>query len=115
MTSQTAHAAAPAQVPTIAPAIGVALIAGRIGNARRITGQNGTSWLTLVTMAAPDEFTSPSTVELRSKGKLGERDEVWRGKVRITGFRRSYKTTDQQTGEQLTVQTADTRLDVISE
>lgn len=113
MTPQTAQAAAPAQA--IGSSIGVALLTGRLGTARRITGQNGGYVLTLVTMAAPDEFSSPSTVEVRSKAKLGERDEIWRGKVRISGYRRSYKTTDPETGEQRAVQTADIRLEVISE
>lgn len=115
MSSNQAQAAAPAQVAQLNPAIGVALLAGRVGNARKINGTNGSYWLTLVTMAAPDEFSSPSTVELRSKQKLGDRDDIWRGKVRISGFRRSYKTTDQETGEQRAVQTADIRLEVISE
>lgn len=106
--AQPAAPGAPAQ-----SGIGLALIAGRIELTTRKSGQNGVYFLTLVKMAAPDEYTSPSTVEVLSREKLGERGETWRGKVRISGYPRSYKTTDQDTGEVVQNRTANVRLEVV--
>lgn len=95
-----------------------ALVAGKIvSKARSFKTQDGRIFLTLLKLAAPDEFTSPGTIELRSRAQLGEVGDIWRGKVRITGFGRSFasKRTDPETGEVETTQvrTAENRLDVI--
>lgn len=79
---------------------GVLLVAGRIrAKPRKITTQAGPLHLTLVTLPAPDEFTSPSTVEIRSKNALGEQGDAIKLKCRIGGRVRPYDKTDRDTGE----------------
>lgn len=92
---------------------GVASLSGRINSFRRVAGQNGSVWLTILKMPAADEFSSPQTVELTSAEKLGDRGEPWKGRVQIGGFGRVYDSTDKHTGEVSKVQTANIRLTVI--
>jgi len=91
-----------------------ALCAGRIASKRRYRNRQGqTVYLTVLKLAAVDEFTSPETIEVRSGQPLGEVGDTWRGKVRLGGYARSYNTDDPQTGEKITVQTADNNLTVV--
>lgn len=91
-----------------------ALVAGRISSKRRYrTRQGQTVYLTILKLAAADEFSSPETIEVRSAQPLGEVGETWRGKVKLGGYARSYNTEDPQTGEKVTVQTADNNLTVV--
>ncbi len=95
------------------PASAVTFIAGRIAAKRRISTQNGPLHLTLVTMPAADEYSSPSTVEVRSKAAIGETGETVRLKCRVGGRARSYKGTDPETGEVRPVRTAEITLELI--
>ena len=88
---------------------GLSTIRGRLTQARRPQGKSQ-FWSHLIVMPAPDAYTSPATVEVLSSGRLGEKDEEITVKVRIGGYRRSYRQTDQETGEQRNVQTADVKL-----
>lgn len=93
---------------------GIAYIAGRIERSTPKNGKDGRYFLTLVKMPAPDQFTSPATVELSSDQQLGARGDEIRVKVRVFGYPRSYTTKpsrDYPEGE--TVYTADNRLEVI--
>lgn len=92
---------------------GHALLRGRIAAKRAIQTRNGRQFITIVKLPAPDEFTSPQTVELRSGKPLGEVGETVAVKVAVGGFGRSYQTTNQETGEKVTVQTADNSLTVV--
>jgi hypothetical protein len=99
-----------AQVPN-----GIAFITGRVERSTRRTGKDGTYFLTLIKMPAPDEFSSPSTVEVSSQQQVGARGDSVRVKVRVFGFPRSYSTKpnrDNPDGE--LVYTADNRLEVIA-
>lgn len=108
--AQTGQASAPA---VSSPALGLALLKGRISKVRRIKTNQGPLFLTIVRLPAPDEYTSPQTVELRSVNRLGGEGEDWQGRVRIGGFGRSYSVTDAETGEKVTVATADVNLTVV--
>lgn len=103
---------APSATPS-APAVAQTVIAGRIAHKRRISTQNGPLHLTLVTMPAPDAYSAPATVELRSRAALGDVGEELRTKCRISGRARSYKGTDPETGEVRPVRTAEISLEVI--
>lgn len=94
--------------------LGEALLSGRIVSARAIKTQDGRVFLTLVKLPAPDEFTSPQTIEVRSTERLGEVGSDWRGKVRIGGYARQYNTTDKETGEVTSVRTAEVRLQLVA-
>jgi hypothetical protein len=85
---------------------GQVLIAGKIHLVRK----SGSKFVHLIVMPATDAYSSPSTVEISASSKLGDKEEDCKVLCRVTGYRRSYKTTDQETGEQKTVFTADNRL-----
>lgn len=109
--------AAVQQMPAVAGAglkKGEALISGRIVSVRAINTQNGRQWLTLVKLPAPDEFTSPQTLEVRSKDKPGAPGEDLHCKVRLGGWPRSYEAKDRDTGELTTVRTAEVRLEIVA-
>lgn len=108
--AQTGQASAPAS--TAQPS-GVVSLKVRITGARRITTKNGKLWLTLCKLPAPDEFSAPQTLELRSTERLGAEGEDWQGKCRIGGYPRSYPVVDAETGEKTTVYTAEVNLTVI--
>lgn len=91
----------------------VAFLTGRIAARRAINTRDGRQFITIVKLPAPDEYTSPQTVELRSRIPLGEFGDTFSGKVRIGGYGRSYQATDPETGEKRTVQTADNSLTVV--
>lgn len=106
--------AAGQSTPAQAQVLLTALCAGRIASKRRYRSRQGqTVHLTVLKLAAADEFTSPETIEVRSSQPLGEVGDTWRGKVRIGGYGRSYNTEDAQTGDKVTVQTADNNLTVV--
>lgn len=112
MTQGTPGTTAPGSTTTTpAP---VASIAGRIDYARSYRDREGRRvFLTLLKLPAPDQFTSPQTIEVRSTAKLGEVGDSWRGSVRIGGYGKSYSTTDPETGEKRPVRTADNLLTVV--
>ena len=95
----------PVSVPPL-----VAWLSGRItAKSRRITTQQGVRFLTVVALPAPDEFTSPGMVELRSEEALGDFGDTVRCKVQIGGYRRNYN--NKETGA--VVQSATNSLDVL--
>lgn len=101
-----------AQTPSIK--VGQALIAGRIERSTRKQGREGTYFLTLVKLPAPDQFSSPSTVEISSHAQLGTKGDEIRQLVTIAGYPRTYTTKpsrDFPDGE--TVYTADIRLNAV--
>lgn len=92
---------------------GCAEIKGRIVARRRITSRNGRLWLTIVRLPAPDEFTSPATVELQSVEGLGDVGDIVRCRVRIGGYARSFDATDPETGAKVRQQAANNTLEVV--
>lgn len=104
---------APQAVPQVGAApsslslkVGQCVVQGRVFAIRKA----GKLFEHLIVMPAPDPYSSPATLSVMSERRLGEKDEDVRVVVRLGGYRRSYKTTDQETGEQRTVQTADVKL-----
>lgn len=85
----------------------------RITGARRLATEAGALWLTLCKIPNPSEFETGGTVELRSTQRLGVVGEEFTGWCRVSGYSRQYKSTDKETGEQITVRTAEVRLTVI--
>lgn len=90
-----------------------ALVAGRITSKSRFrTREGGFVHLTVVKLAAADEYSSPETIELRSDEALGEVGSTVRCKVRIGGYSRSYFK-EGPDGEKTRVLTADNHLHVV--
>jgi len=86
---------------------------GRILQVRRVKTGQGIRHFTLLIMPAADEFTSPSTVEVSSVAKLGDKNEEVDVTVKIGGYRRSYNSVDKETGESVTVMTSNMSLTAI--
>jgi hypothetical protein len=84
---------------------GQVYIVGRMFSVRKA----GQSFLHLVTMPAEDAYSNPQTVEIVAKNRLGAKDDDVKVLCRIGGFRRSYKQTDQETGEVRQVATANNK------
>jgi hypothetical protein len=85
----------------------------KIVGARRMATEGGTLWLTLCKLPNPSDFESGGTIELRSGQRLGVVGDEFTGWCRVGGYARQYKATDKETGEQVTVRTAEVRLTVI--
>lgn len=98
--------AQPSEVPAISGAVARTVIQGKIVGLRKA----GQSFLHLVAMPAPDPYSHPVTVEVSSDRRLGARDDEIKVVCRVTGYPRSFKATDKDTGEVSTVRTADVRL-----
>lgn len=74
-----------------------AMIVGRIDSVRSYPTQNGDRYETRVIQPAADEFSSPSSVAITSKKRIGGKGEDVKVVVDVAGFKDSY--TDKKTGE----------------
>jgi hypothetical protein len=108
--SQVAQATASTATPL--PSL-QARLRGRIHAQRARATKNGRVVFTVVKLPAPDEFTAPQTIEVQSKTGLGSVGDAIDIKVLIGGYGRSYQTDQPETGEKVTVQTADNTLTVV--
>lgn len=109
--------AAVAELPASSKSVtrfGESTLQGRLQLYRRPQG-NSKFWENLVVLPAPDAYSAPATVLILASSRLGERDEDVTVRVRIGGYRRSYNTTDRETGEVRNVQTADVKLFAIED
>lgn len=96
-------------LPTKLPSLGVAqcFINGKIAYSRSQKTEHGRIHLTIMKLAAVDEFSHPSTIEISSENKLGEVDDTWKGVCNVTGYPRSFNAKpDPETGEIKTIRTA---------
>ncbi|GGI21077.1 single-stranded DNA-binding protein [Oxalicibacterium faecigallinarum] len=85
-------------------------IKGRIEASRMFNGNR----YTRITTPAADQYSRPQTVEIRSKGKLGEKGEEATVMATLGGFtRRPYQTKDNDSGEIVTITPVDLTLDAI--
>jgi hypothetical protein len=79
-----------------------AMICGRIDSVRSYPTQNGDRYETRVIQPAADEFSSPSSVGITSKKRIGAKGDDVKVVVDVAGFKDSF--TDKKTGE--VIQTA---------
>lgn len=86
--------------------MGESFLTGRL---LKVTRKNDL-FIHLMVLPAPDAYTSPSTVEILAKKRIGQPQDDVSCRVRITGYRRTYNHTNRETGETQQVQTADVRL-----
>lgn len=86
------------------------LVKGRI-DAKR--SHDGTRYTRILT-PAPDAYSRPQTVEVRSKSNLGDRGEEVTVNCKLGGYtRKPFRTTDKDTGETSMVTPVDLTLDAI--
>lgn len=86
------------------------LIRGRIEKSRLYEGKRYSQIIT----PAPDAYSRPQVVEIRSKTRLGETGDEVTVMCTLGGFsRKPYKVTDKNTGEVVTVTPVDHTLDAV--
>lgn len=67
-----------------------------------------------ITTPAPDAYSRPQVVEVRSKSKLGDLGDEITVVARLGGYtRKPYKLTDEDTGEITTITPVDLTLDAV--
>lgn len=98
-----------ATAAAVKPANQIVQIAGRIEGVSKY--QDTVS--TLVKTPAPDAYSHPSTLELRSKARIGQIGEEIAVACRLSGVPRKFNRTDKSSGEVIAVKTADMYLHVV--
>lgn len=94
------------------PKVMQVIVAGRIEISKTYEGKRYTQILT----PAPDAYSRPQLVEIRSKTKLGERGEEVSAQCVLGGFQRKpYEVKDKNTGEVVKVVPVEHTLDLVEE
>lgn len=86
-------------------------VAGRLGARRTMNLKEGKRYLQLLMTPAPDPYSMPSVVELKSAAPLGGEGEDWAGLVRIGGYPNNFEATTKD-GEIQQVRSARITLEV---
>lgn len=71
------------------------VIAGRLGPRRTMQLKEGKRFLQLCMTPAPDPYSMPSVVELKSIAALGAEGDDWSGVVRVGGYPNNFNVTDK--------------------
>jgi hypothetical protein len=104
--TSTPLAAAPGRV---LPAMCM-LILGKVEAVRRYESKS----YTRVICPAPDLYSKPSVVEIRSSGRIGARDEEVKVVGRLSGYtRKPYRVTDKESGEISNITPVDHTVDLV--
>jgi hypothetical protein len=83
------------------------------GKVIRVRSYNGHFYTTLI-CPAPDQYSRPDVLEIRSQRRFGDVDQELTAKVRIGGFNgRPYTFTDKETGERRTQTPVTLTLDLV--
>ena len=90
---------------------GTTRLRGRIDYVRSITSRGQRAFRVLLKLPAPDEFSSPSTVEIRSLERFGNVGEDVSVICEVGGFPRSFEAKGDEGG---TVRTAENVLTFVS-
>jgi hypothetical protein len=86
------------------------VIMGRVDARRRHDGTHYTRVLT----PAPDAYSRPQVVEIRSKQSIGQKDEEITVHCKLGGYtRKAFRSTDKETGETTMVTPVDMTLDAV--
>ena len=95
---------------TARPAYMLVTIKGKIDARRR---HDKTTYTRIVT-PAPDPYSRPQTIEVRSKGALGQVGDEVIVQAQLGGYtRKPFRSTDKDTGETMMVTPVDLTLDAI--
>lgn len=88
------------------------VVGGRLGARRSMNMKEGKRYLQLLMTPAPDPYSMPSVVELKSIAVLGQEGDDWSGVVRIGGYPNNFEATTKD-GEIQQVRSARVVLDVV--
>lgn len=100
---------APAKSAETAVKFGAVQFKGRVQGVRKA----GNFVYTVCKLPAADEYSSPQTVEIISKSRFASVGDDFTAACTVAGYPRSYETKDKQTGEMVTIHTADHRFHLI--
>lgn len=104
--------AVPQSLSSVMPKAGPmeVFIKGKIDARRR----HESTWYTRMLTPAPDAYSRPQVVEIRSKQKLGEVGDEANVLAKLGGYtRKPFKSTDKDTGEITMVTPVDLTLDAV--
>jgi hypothetical protein len=87
------------------------LIEGKVLRARRY---QASQFFTAVATPAPDPYSRPQIVEIRSKSRFAEPDQAIKVRCKLGGYEgRQYRVTDKDTGETRMAQPVSLTLDLV--
>lgn len=81
---------------------GTIYVIGRVDSVRRFDGRT----YTRLVMPAPDQYSSPSTIEFESTSRVGEAGDDVKVTLLLSGYRNDYKSLDKETGELRSIRSA---------
>lgn len=87
-------------------------VTGRLGTLSTMQLKEGKRWMQLMITPAPDAYSMPSVIELKSREPLGAEGDDWGGFVRLGGYPNNYEITNRD-GEIKQVRSARIVLEVI--
>lgn len=91
------------------PVFNIVTVHGRVEEVQRFEGV----YRTRMICPSADNFTSPQKIIIRSKTRLGSRDEMVTATCRLGGYQRKpFRATDKETGESVSVTPVDMTLDL---
>jgi len=91
----------PVVIPKTSIKPGQMFLTGKIDSNRKYSGKH----YTRLVLAAADEYSAPSYVEIESDTKLFDLETIWRGLVQLRGYRNDYDGRDGD-GEKMRVKSA---------
>lgn len=87
------------------------IVEGKVLRVRRFQAQ---VFFTTVITPAPDEYSRPSVVEVRSKERVGDPEQKVRLRCKVGGYEgRAYRAVDKETGETRMATPVTVTLDVV--
>lgn len=101
-----------AEQKTMPVSINQAWVAGRLGVRRTMNLKEGKRFLQLLMTPAPDPYSMPSVVELKSMAPCGAEGDDWTGLVRVGGYPNNFNVTDKD-GVISSVRSARVTLEVV--
>lgn len=107
-----APASTTAPAPAARPALPLmnVMVRGRVDASRR----HEKTFYTRVVTPAPDPYSRPQTVEIRSKARLGQQGDEITVQAQLGGYtRKPFRSVDKETGEASMVTPVDLTLDAV--
>jgi len=106
----SANSQTPGVSPTAKTSYNVVTVRGRVDAVDRYKGE----YSSILICPAADEFSHPQAIKVRSKNRIGTKDEIITVTARLGGYKRqAYQTKPDKDGEVFTVIPVDMTLDLV--
>lgn len=103
----------PLKEKTITVQANQGFVSGRLGDRRKFKTKDGVRWFQLLLTPAPDPYSMPQVVELKSIQALGNEGDDWSGVVRLCGYPNTFSTKPDSDGVVAQIKSAYNILEVI--